>query len=129
MIKVEHVSKKLNHLQVLDDVSLTIPKGSIYGIIGPNGAGKTTLIRHMIGAYRPQHGQVLIEGEDVFENEEKKAKMVYIPDEFPMTFGSQVHDIAKVYARLYDSWSYERYHHLLTLFNQNEFVRFNRFSK
>ena len=45
ILKIEHVSKAYTGHLALDDISLTVPQGSIYGLLGPNGAGKTTLIR------------------------------------------------------------------------------------
>ena len=47
MIKIEHVTKYFEDYPVLNDLSLTVPKGSIYGLMGLNGAGKTTLLRHL----------------------------------------------------------------------------------
>ena len=51
ILKVEHVTKRFARHTALDDVSLTIPKGSVYGLLGPNGAGKTTLIRIITVSY------------------------------------------------------------------------------
>jgi len=129
MIEIKQLSKNINNQQILQDINLTVPKGSIYGIIGPNGAGKTTLIRHMIGAYIPDNGEVTYEGQMVFENNDIKQKVVYIPDEFPTTFGSNIQEIAKLYANIYPTWSQARYEKLVSLFNQNTFKKFNYFSK
>lgn len=82
MLLVKELSKKIDHKQILDNITLNIPKGSIYGIIGENGAGKTTLIRHLVGAYQGDTGFVELEGMRIYENPEAKAKLVYIPDEF-----------------------------------------------
>ena len=93
MLKVKELSKKIDNNQILDNINLNIPKGSIYGIIGENGAGKTTLIRHLVGAYQGDQGFVELEGMRVYENPEAKAKLVYIPDEFFDTFGQNIKDI------------------------------------
>lgn len=86
MLLVKELSKKIDHKQILDNITLNIPKGSIYGIIGENGAGKTTLIRHLVGAYQGDTGFVELEGMRIYENPEAKAKLVYIPDISPMNF-------------------------------------------
>ena len=65
MIEVKHVSKAFDGFQALDDLSMTVPDGAIYGLIGPNGAGKSTILRHIIGAYRPDGGTILVDGAPV----------------------------------------------------------------
>jgi ABC-2 type transport system ATP-binding protein len=58
-----------------------VEMGHVYGLVGPNGAGKSTLIRHLTGVYRQDYGEVLIDGEPIYENRTKKAEIVCIPDE------------------------------------------------
>lgn len=129
MIEVNNLTKKIDGQVILDHVHMHVRKGTIYGLIGPNGAGKTTLIKHLIGSYIQDEGEVLFEGEPIYENNEMKKRMVYIPDEFPTTFGSNIKEIASFYAKLYPSWNEARYHSLISAFNQNELKRFNSFSK
>ena len=62
ILQVEHVTKRFARQTALDDVSLTIPKGSVYGLLGPNGAGKTTLIRIINRITAPEHGRVIFDG-------------------------------------------------------------------
>ena len=54
--------------KALDNITLTIPDGCIYGFLGSNGAGKSTLLRMMCGVYKTEIGSVKIDGEDVFDN-------------------------------------------------------------
>ena len=129
MIEVKHLNKKIGNRQILNDINISVKKGSIYGIIGVNGAGKTTLIRHLIGSYKADSGEVLYEGMPVFENNKLKERIVYIPDEFPSTFGSNIKEIANFYSRIYPSWSEVRYQQLISRFKQNELTNFNQFSK
>lgn len=65
MIRVENLSKHFGGIKAVDDVTLEIATGSITGLIGPNGAGKTTLFNVIAGAYKPTHGRVLLDGEDI----------------------------------------------------------------
>lgn len=129
MLVVKELTKKIDHKKILDEVNLTIPKGSIYGIIGENGAGKTTLIRHLVGAYSGDSGFVELEGMRVYENPLAKAKLVYIPDEFIDTFGSNINDLKTLYQALYPSFDELRYYQLMKLFKQNYLENFNHFSK
>ena len=64
MIEVRHITKHFDTQQALQDVSFTIPEGSVTGLIGPNGSGKTTLIRIMNGVLGANSGQVTIQGID-----------------------------------------------------------------
>ena len=108
MLLVKELSKKIDHKQILDNITLNIPKGSIYGIIGENGAGKTTLIRHLVGAYQGDTGFVELEGMRIYENPEAKAKLVYIPDEFFDTFGHNIRDIKELYQGIYPSSKFSK---------------------
>ena len=68
MIEVKELYKSFDGFQALKGLNIHVPKGAVYGLVGPNGAGKSTVIRHLAGIYRQDSGEVLIEGEAVFEN-------------------------------------------------------------
>lgn len=129
MIQINNLSKTLGGKPILENISLTIPKGSIYGIIGMNGAGKTTLIRHMIGAYQGDEGIVLIDQEDVYTSMEAKRKIAFIPDEFPDIFGDKVNDVVELYIALYPDFDKERYHQLMEKFHRDGQGTIRHFSK
>jgi branched-chain amino acid transport system ATP-binding protein len=65
IIELKNVSKMFGGLVALDNISITINKGQIYGIIGPNGAGKTTLFNCITGVCRPESGEILFEGQKI----------------------------------------------------------------
>lgn len=78
-LKIEKVSKRFeNHLAV-DEVSLAVEKGQIFGLLGPNGAGKTTLIRMITGIYLPDSGSITVDG--VPWTREHVSRMGYMPEE------------------------------------------------
>lgn len=60
-LECDHVSRSFGGIRALDDVSIRIEKGEIFGLVGPNGSGKTTLVNGITGFYPPQHGRVLFE--------------------------------------------------------------------
>mgnify|MGYP001132447973 CR=1 FL=1 len=62
MIEVKNAVKTFDGFAALDGSSITVPTGGVYGLVGPNGAGKSTIIRHLTGIYRPDSGEVLVEG-------------------------------------------------------------------
>ena len=65
MIKIEHVTKYFEDYPVLNDLSLTVPKGSIYGLMGLNGAGKTTTLKACCGLLKPDGGTITVNGIDI----------------------------------------------------------------
>ncbi len=67
--------------KALDDVSLTIPDGCIYGFLGSNGAGKSTLMRLMCGIYKATEGNIKIDGMEVYDNPDAKKSVFFVNDE------------------------------------------------
>ena len=65
LLTAEHVTKRYAAHTALDDVSVSIPRGSVYGLLGPNGAGKTTLIRIINRITAPDSGRVLFDGHEI----------------------------------------------------------------
>ena len=78
---MKNVTKTFGKIKALDDLSMEVPQGSVYGLVGPNGAGKSTAIRLMTGIYRPDSGSVTLEGMPIYENPVNKMRMGYIPDD------------------------------------------------
>src|SRR3954451_21216408 len=68
VVEVRRLTRKFGNATALDDVSLTIRRGGVFGLIGGNGAGKTTLIKHLLGMFKPQSGTVRVFGQDPVEN-------------------------------------------------------------
>ncbi len=81
MLKIEHLTKKYGELKAVDDLSLHIKPGEIYGFIGHNGAGKTTTLKAVAGILRFDGGEIYIDGKSVLrEPIECKRVTAYIPD-------------------------------------------------
>ena len=81
MLEMKNVTKTFGDFKALNNLSLTVPQGAVYGLVGPNGAGKSTAIRHLTGIYRPDCGEVLMEGQKIYENPAVKSAIGYIPDD------------------------------------------------
>ncbi len=78
-LQLEHIRKQYDGKVAVEDLSLAVPKGSMYGIIGPNGAGKTTTIRMIMNIVPPDSGRVLLDGQPVGDN--FKDRVGYLPEE------------------------------------------------
>ena len=129
MIEMKHISKRFDRYQALENVNLSIQKGSIYGLIGSNGAGKTTLIKLLAGIYRQDKGDILIDGTPVYENVGLKQKIFYIPDQ-PFVFSQYTtRQMARFYKSCYPSWNEERFEKLAGLFEVNLQKKIQTFSK
>ena len=81
MIEARNLTKRFDGFAALDGLSLTVPRGAVYGLVGPNGSGKSTLLRHVMGVYRQDEGEVLVDGQPVYENPAVTARMADIPDD------------------------------------------------
>ena len=81
MIRLVNLTKKYSSVLAVDNISLTVKKGEIFGFLGPNGAGKTTTIRMIAGLVKPTAGEVYIENWNVYKNsQEAKRISGFIPD-------------------------------------------------
>ena len=116
MIKVEHLVKSFDGFFALHGLSMTVPRGAVYGLVGPNGAGKSTLIRHVTGAYRPDSGTLLVDGEPVYENPPVKARIANIPDDFYYFQSATTRDMMHFYRGLYPKFDAARYEKLKEAF-------------
>ena len=65
MLDVKNLSISFGGLKAVDDFSITIEKGQLYGLMGPNGAGKTTIFNLLTGVYKPDGGRILLDGKDI----------------------------------------------------------------
>lgn len=98
ILKVENVSKAYTNHLALDNVSIEVPTGTIYGLLGPNGAGKTTLIRIINHITAPDSGEVIFDGHTLNAND--VAHIGYLPEERGLYKKMKVGDQAIFFARL-----------------------------
>ena len=130
MIEAKNVVKTFEGFRALDGLTMTVPKGSIYGLVGPNGAGKSTLLRHITGIYRQDSGSVLVDGEPVYEAPAVKARIASIPDELYYFLSASTRDMAKFYSGFYPKFDWKRYEALKDVFsNVSEKHTIRRLSK
>lgn len=116
-IEVKGLVKTYGKARALDGLDMNVPEGIIYGLVGPNGAGKTTVLQHINGAMRAQEGDVLVEGEPIFENVRLKNKIATIPSDFYYYAQAKVQDMHDLYASLYAGFDEQRFNQLAPLFD------------
>ena len=129
MLEMKNVTKCFDGFKALDDLTLTVPKGAVYGLVGPNGAGKSTAIRHLTGVYRPDSGSITMEGRPIYENPEVKARIGYIPDDIFYFPSATMEDMRKYYQGLYETFDETLYNQLCAVFQLPKNSPIRRFSK
>ena len=129
MIRVENVTKKFGQNYALDGLTMTVPKGSVYGLMGVNGAGKTTIIRHLAGFLIQDNGSITVEGETVADNEKLKERMVFIPDEVYFFRGYSLKEMAEYYRNIYPGWDQARFDSMVRDFGLDLNQNLGKFSR
>ncbi len=129
MIQINNMSKAFESLQAVEDINLSVRKGSIYGLIGSNGAGKTTILKLLAGIYRQDKGDVTIYEQPVYENINLKDKVFFIPDQ-PFFFSQYtVKQMAAFYKNIYSGWNDKRFESLSEVFEMSINKKIHTFSK
>ena len=129
LITAKNVVKKFDKFTALNHFNMNVPEGSIYGLVGPNGSGKTTTIKHLIGMYKQDEGEILVNDEKVYDNEKVKSKIAYISDDLYFFHGYSIKDMAKFYSKIYKDFSFEKFNELQKVFNIDIKRKVNKLSK
>ena len=129
MLEAKNVVKTFDGFRALDSLNMTVPKGAVYGLVGPNGAGKSTIIRHLAGIYRQDSGEVLLDGQPVYEHPAVKRRMTVIGDDWYYFPQANIREMARFFAGLYPAFSWERYEKLKQVFPLDEKMMLRRMSK
>ena len=129
MLEMKNVTKTFGSFKALDDLTMTVPAGAVYGLVGPNGAGKSTAIRHLTGVYRPDCGEILMDGEPVYENPGQKVRMGYIPDDIFYYPSATLEEMRRFYRGIYPKFDDELFGRLYEVFQLPQKSPIRRFSK
>ena len=129
MLEAKNVVKTFDGFRALDGLTMTVPKGAVYGLVGPNGAGKSTIIRHLAGIYRQDSGEVLLDGQPVYESPAVKRRMTVIGDDWYYFPQANIREMARFFAGMYPAFSWERYEKLKQVFPLDEKMMLRRMSK
>lgn len=129
MIEVMGLTKAFGATQALAGLNMNVPTGCVYGLVGPNGAGKTTALHHISGAMRPDAGEVLMDGEAIFENIKAKARIATIPSDIFFHAQDSIEDTRDIYAALYKSFDKQRFDQLAPVFGMDPKLKMKSLSK
>ena len=129
MLELKNVTKTFGDFKALDDLSMTVPRGAVYGLVGPNGAGKSTAIRNITGVYRPDRGRITLEGMDIYENPVLKSRMGYIPDDIFYYPSASLEEMRRFYKGMYPNFDDALFQRLYEVFQLPKKSPIRRFSK
>ena len=129
MIRVENLVKRFGSFAALDNITLDITSGSIYGLVGSNGAGKSTLMRCIAGIYEAEEGHLWVDSDPVYENPQVKAKIFLVADEPWFIQQSNLYQMKQFYRRFYPEFDNDIYDELVEGFSLPERKRIATFSK
>ncbi len=129
MITLTNVSKRFDDVWAVNNVSLTMQEGNVFGLIGTNGAGKTTLLRMVAGIMKPDGGHVFIDDKPVFDNENAIKDIYFIPDE-PFFFrNANGKDMERYLKTIYEAFDSNAFYEYLEKFSLDKNRKISTFSK
>src|SRR5947209_12934826 len=102
-VQIEHVTKTFGTHVAVDDLSLEVPRGTVYGFIGPNGSGKTTTLRMIMRILHPDRGEIRVLGERSFDA--ANDRVAYLPEERGLYKRMKVRELLRFYANLKGCWN------------------------
>lgn len=129
MIEFKNVTKKFDDFVAVENISFEVKPASIYGLIGYNGAGKTTLLKTAAGIYRADGGEVLMDSQNTYNNDDIRKEMFYIPDDLYFPMRASVVSMAKFYADYYPNFNYTTFRNLIEVFGLPATGKIRGFSK
>lgn len=129
MIEAKNVSKKFGGIKAVDNVTVTIKDGNIFGLIGTNGAGKSSFLRLLSGIMNPDSGSVKIDDYEVFENRKAKELFYYISDDQFFFNNATPKDMKIFYKSIYQSFDSQRFDTMMKQFELDQKRKINTYSK
>lgn len=129
MIELYDLSKSFDSNQVINNLTIKIGNGSVFGLVGPNGSGKSTLLRLLAGIIKADKGKILYDGKEVYEDPEVKQDILLISDD-PFYFSyASLNEMKEFYRVWYPNFDEKTYYELLHLFKLIEYKPLKNFSK
>lgn len=129
MIEVSNITKRFGAFTPLEDITLTVDDGMVYGLVGYNGAGKTTLLKIIAGVYKPDAGEVRIDGVPMHDDRVSHDSLFIVADEPYFLPQATPETMRSFYRGYYPCWSDDVYERMLALFGLDPTAKVTGFSK
>lgn len=129
LIEIKGLNKTFDNIKAISDVTININQGEILGLVGSNGSGKSSILRLLSGVYNIDSGEILLDGQGVFDNAKAKEDIFLVPD-WPYFFPNyDAEMIAKLYSKLYKKWDFKRFEDLCSIFPIDKSIKTVNMSK
>lgn len=129
MIEVTDLCKSFEEIKAADGITTRILEGQIFGLVGSNGAGKSTFLRLLCGILRPDKGQILIDGKEVYENTEVKEEICFLPDTAYFPPNATAETMKNYYKMIYGKFNEEQFDSLAEKFKIDRKRKIHTLSK
>ncbi len=130
VIEVDQLTRSFRRKNALDDVSISVPPGCVFGLLGENGAGKSTLIKHILGSLKAKSGSVRVFGEDPVEHAESVlGRIGYLSEDREMPTWMRVHEVLRYTQAFYPKWDEAFANDLLNTFRLDKDAKVKHLSR
>ncbi|MEE1085732.1 MAG: ABC transporter ATP-binding protein [Schaedlerella sp.] len=129
MIEIRHVKKAYDEIMAVNNVTLEIQEGIVFGLLGTNGAGKSTLLRMLAGILKADEGEIIIDEKSVWDNPDASADIFYISDNQFYFPNGTAKEHARFYKKYYPEFDEKKFIDFLKRFGLDEKRKIKTFSK
>ena len=130
VVNVRHLTRRFRRTTALDNVSLDVPRGCVFGLLGENGAGKSTLIKHLLGALRAKQGTVRVFGMDPIRDVEKVlARIGYLSEDREMPTWMRIDELMAYTKAFYPNWDQQFAEEILRTFRLDRRAKIKTLSR
>ena len=129
MLRVDNLSKKFGHFQVLENININAEAGQIYGLVGSNGCGKTTLLKHIMMIYKQDQGSIFLDEDIVKEDSETIKDFYFVQDSLFFPYQFSLNKLFAYEKLMYKNISEEKFNKLVNFFNIDKNKNINKMSK
>lgn len=127
LLEIKNLYKNYGEKQVLNNITLTVPRGKIIGLLGKNGTGKTTLIKLINGLLTPTEGEIIFEGEKI--GPQSKLNIAYLPERTYLDKRMTINETLKFFKEFYSNFDIDKAKDLLKKLNLDENQKIIKMSK
>lgn len=127
LLEIKNLYKNYGEKQVLNNITLTVPRGKIIGLLGKNGTGKTTLIKLINGLLTPTEGEIIFEGEKI--GSQSKLNIAYLPERTYLDKSMTIYETLKFFKEFYSNFDIDKAKDLLKKLDLDENQKIIKMSK
>lgn len=129
MLTINEISKTFDNIKALDNISLNIEQGKIWGLLGINGAGKSTLLKIIAGILKPDTGEIRLDDQILFDNPAVRQELFYLSDDVYYFPNATAESMAGFYGSVYSDFNIIRYRELYRQLGFDDIRKIRTFSK